>query len=524
MQDNYLDYAQRIWKPLSFTFYQATLSTVITLLIGMPAAFLFANYDFPLKKFLNLFLTIPFLLPTVVVAASFNTLMGPQGWINLLLMRILQTASPPINILNTIYAILIAHIFYNTSIIVRIVSVAWLRMDYRLEQSARVLGASPMRTFTSVTFPLLKPAIISAILLVFLFNFTSFGVIMLLGGPKFATLEVEIFIQTLQLLNLPFASVISVLQLLCTSLISLWSLQFGISSIIPFIPRIKGERLKRARSWIERIMIVGLVILFVVIFVITLASLVLRSFIIITESTSIERSLQIKFSLQYFRELFINRRQSLFYVPPIMAVRNSLSVAMITSVIAILLGVIISYAQNAKKEINAFMNVIVMLPLGTSAVTLGLGFVIAFSSLQNILPAYPILLPFAHSLVALPFVIRVIQPAIRSIPVSLHQAASVLGANAANIVKKVDLPMIFGPLVVAAVFAFTISLGEFGATTFLARPDYPTVPIAIYRYISLPGPLNYGQSLAMAVILLAISTLSIFVMDTIHNHYIKNNK
>jgi thiamine transport system permease protein len=68
-------------------------------------------------------------------------------------------------------------------------------------------------------------------------------------------------------------------------------------------------------------------------------------------------------------------------------------------------------------------------------------------------------------------------------------------------------------LLVSAIFALTISLGEFGATTFLTRPEYPTLPIAIYRYISQPGALNYGQALAMSTLLMLVCAGGILMMD-----------
>jgi len=197
-----------VWRPLRFTLFQAGLSTLLTLLVGLPAAFVFGRFDFPAKRMLSALTTLPFILPVVTAAAGFNALLGPNGWLNLLLMRLLGLTTPPIHLLNTLAAILLGHVFYNTAIVIRMVGSAWAGLDPRLEQAARVLGASPLKALREVTLPLLRPAILAAALLVFLFDFTSFGVILLLGGPHFATLEVEIYIQALQMLNLPLAGVL----------------------------------------------------------------------------------------------------------------------------------------------------------------------------------------------------------------------------------------------------------------------------------------------------------------------------
>ncbi len=143
-----------------------------------------------------------------------------------------------------------------------------------------------------------------------------------------------------------------------------------------------------------------------------------------------------------------------------------------------------------------------MLPLGTSAVTLGLGFIVALDSPPLDLRASPMLIPIAHTLVAFPFVVRSLTPALRSIQPRLRQAASVLGARPGQVIRQIDFPLISRALLVAATFAFTISIGEFGATALVSRPEYPTIPIVIYRYLSRPGGLNYGQAMALSTILM----------------------
>ncbi len=154
-----------------------------------------------------------------------------------------------------------------------------------------------------------------------------------------------------------------------------------------------------------------------------------------------------------------------------------------------------------------------MLPLGTSSVTLGLGFILLFNRPPFDVRSFPLLIPIAHSLVAIPFVVRILQPVMTSIPNNLKYSSMVLGASPWRTFWQVEFPIIFRAGISAALFAFTISLGEFGATTFLARPEQPTIPIAIYRYLSQPGGLNYGQAMAMSTILMIICTLSILLIE-----------
>jgi thiamine transport system permease protein len=499
----------RIGRSLGFTFWQAGLSTLLTLLLGLPAAWVFSHFRFPGKNILRAFSSLPFILPTVVVAAGFNALLGPRGWLNLGLMDLLNLSQPPLQVMNTLGAILLAHVFYNSSIIIRLVGAAWSQLDSRLGQAARVLGASSWKTFWNVTLPLLRPSLLAATLLVFLFDFSSFGVVLLLGGPRFATLEVEIYIQALQMLNLPLAGLLSVIQLICTLVMMQLYLKLGREVDVPLLPRLGGEGTRPPRGMREWLAVGVILTVLSALVISPVGALAFRSFVRLEPDRGQRTEFQSGFTLDYYHEIFQNRQQSLFYVPPGQAAVNSLLYASATVATALPLGLLAVYALRKRSRLSRWLDGLIMLPLGTSAVTLGLGFVVTFSRFTD----SPLLIPLAHSLVALPMIVRTMLPAVASIPPSLRQAAAVLGASPLQVWAKVDLPILGRTMIVSAVFAFTVSLGEFGATTFLARPERPTLPVAIYRYLSQPGGMNYGQALAMATILMALCALSLFIID-----------
>jgi thiamine transport system permease protein len=104
-------------------------------------------------------------------------------------------------------------------------------------------------------------------------------------------------------------------------------------------------------------------------------------------------------------------------------------------------------------------------------------------------------------------------PALHSIQPRLRQAAAVLGATPRQVLRHIDLPLVGRALLVAAIFAFTISLGEFGATALIARPEFPTVPLAIYRFLSQPGARNFGQALALSTILMLVSAIGMIAIE-----------
>lgn len=503
----------RVIQPLGFTLWQAALSTVLTLGVGLPAAYLFTRFDFPLKSILRGLTTLPFILPTVVAAAAINALYGPRGWFNLIWMALVHTTIPPINIVNTLQAILLAHVFYNTAVVIRVTGSAWEKLDTRLPDAARALGASPWIAFQEVTLPLLSPSILASALLVFLFDFTSFGVILMLGGPGFSTLETEVYYQALQRLNLPMASIISILQLLCTVFIGVVYARVNRQVQIPLVPRMREASHNRAGTWRQKLVIGMLVTGLVVLFVLPLTSLAARSVTRLEAERGQRTAVNTGLTLDYYRELFINRRQSIFYVPPVKAALNSLVYAGETVLIAGSLGLLASLALKRKNRFTRVMDGLMMLPLGTSAVTLGLGYILVFNRPPFDIRSFPLFIPIAHSLVALPFVIRTIAPALESIPESLHQAAATLGAAPARVWLEVDWPIIARSALVSAIFSFTISLGEFGATSFLSRPEMPTLPVAIYRFLSQPGALNYGQAMAMATFLMIVCLAGILLME-----------
>ncbi|MDX1435201.1 MAG: iron ABC transporter permease [Anaerolineales bacterium] len=500
---------------IAFTFYQAALSTILSLLIGLPGAYLLARYDFRGKSALRALTAVPFVLPTLVVAAAFNALLGPSGWLNLALMEPFSLSEPPIRIMNTLAAILLAHVFYNTTIVLRLVGDFWARLDPTVEEAARVLGANRFQTARLVTFPLLSPAIIAATLLVFLFNFTSFGVILILGGPRFATIEVEIYYQTVSLFNLPLAAALALIQLACTLALAVVYTRLSRRVTRPLAVRSPRQNLRKLRTWRERL---GAGILLTVLFallIMPLAALALRSVSRITPERGQRAAPARGLTLDFYRALSESHPDSLFYAPPTEAISNSLEYAAVTVVLALALGLPAAWAlaRDRRSRWDTAIDPIIMLPLGTSAVTLGLGFILALSRPPLDLRASPWLVPLAHTLVAFPFVVRILTPSLHSIQPRLREAAAVMGASPLRVRRHIDLPLVGRALLVAAAFAFTISLGEFGATALVARPENPTVPVLIFRFLSQPGALNYGQALALSTILMAVTAAGILAIE-----------
>lgn len=488
-------------KILWFTIWQAVLSTALTLLVGLPAAYLFARYEFRGKNLLRSLTTIPFVMPTVVVAAAFRALFAANGPINLVLGSVLKLDRAPIRIEQTLAIILLAHIFYNVSIVIRLVGGFWSNLDHRVVEAAQVLGASPRQAFQEVTLPLLRPSLVSAAILIFLFTFTSFGVILILGGPTFSTLETEIYRQYVTFLNPDVAAILSLLQILFTfvlmSAYARWQQRTAVS--LDFRPY--KTNLHRPTTLIEKIVVNSLLLGLCLFLLTPLLTLIWRSFI--------DRDGQ--FTWAYYAALPTLRRGSVVFVPPLTAVGNSIAYALLTVVLASILGLLTSTLLARPSHWRNWLDPLFMLPLGASAVTLGFGYVVTFDRLRT----SPLLVLIAHTLVAFPFVVRSLLPVLQAIKPNLREAAAMLGASPAQVWREIDLPIIGRAILVGAVFAFTISMGEFGATSFIIRPNsgFLTLPIAIERYLGQPGALNFGQALAMSSILMLVCTAGFVAIE-----------
>nr|WP_236573712.1 iron ABC transporter permease [Streptomyces sp. GS7] len=498
---------------LWFTLWQAAASTGLTLLIALPGAYVFARFDFPGKQLLRAVVAVPFVLPTVVVGSAFLALVGRGGLLDDLWGVRLDTS---------VWAILLAHVFFNYAVVVRTVGGLWSQLDPRQEEAARVLGAGRFAAWRRVTLPALAPAVAAAALMVFLFTFTSFGVVQILGGPTFSTLEVEIYRQTAEFLDLPTAAVLTLIQfaaVLGLLAVHAWTVRRR-ESTLRLVDATHTAR--RPRGGVQWALLWGTLAVIAVLLVLPLAVLVERSF-----------AGPDGYGLVFYRALrSAAAADSTFAVAPLDAVWNSLAYGAAATVIAVLVGGLAAVALTrpqlrtgpsrrtsmAGRFVSGF-DALLMLPLGVSAVTVGFGFLITLDKPPLDLRGSWWLVPLAQALVGVPFVVRTMLPVLRAVDGRLREAAAVLGASPWRVWREVDLPMVRRALLIAAGFAFAVSLGEFGATVFIARPDHPTLPVAVARLLGRAGELNYGQAMALSTILMVVCAGALLALERIRTDH-----
>ncbi len=482
-----------------YTLWQAVASTAATVVVALPAAWIIGRIRMPGRALFSAVLVVPFVLPTVVVGTAFLAALGPGGPVT----AVGSWFGLDADLRQTSTAVILAHVFFNYAVVARTVGAAWAAVDPATEEVALTLGASRWTAFRTVTLPLLRPAIAGAASIVFLFTFTSFGVVKILGGPRIATIEVEIHRVTTELLDLRVASVLSLLQLAAVTAALVLYRRAGVRRGVGRL-RTGGSSLRRpvGRTWLLVGSTVGSA---AVLLGVPILTLVWRSFDNVGGP-----------GLAYYRALDSVGRGTVAFVPPVEAIRNSLVFAFAAATTALVVGGLASIGlHRLGGRARGLADSSLMLPLGTSAVTVGLGFLVALDEPPFDLRTSPILIPAAQAVIAIPFVVRTMLPALDAIPGRLRDAASSLGASPWRVWTSIDLRLLRRPALVAYGFAFAISLGEFGATVFIARADAPTVPVAIFRALGQPGALNVGQAMALSTILLVMTTLVMLVVDRV---------
>jgi len=478
----------RTWRAVGFTLASASVSTLACLALGLPGAYLLYRTSFRGRGALRALVGIPFVLPTVVVGVAFGALLrsdGPFGFAGL--------AGTPA-------AIILAMVFFNYSVVVRTVGTMWERLDPRLGQAGATLGASPVRVLFTVTLRALTPAIVSAASLVFLFSASSYGIVMVLGQGAYQSIETEIWFLTTQLLDLPAAAALSVTQLVIVTL-ALWlsgAAQTRTTSALRLQPDVAaGRPLVLRRDWVA----LGLTLaVTAVLLMLPLANLVWRS---------LHRDGAL--TLANYAQLAAEGAMGTTLWG---ATGTSLVTALAATGMAVTLGLLVALVASRRPRGRhaarglAALESLFLLPLGVSAVTVGFGYLITLNRPPLDLRSSLLLIPVAQAVVALPLIVRILLPVLRAIDPGQLEAAATLGSTPLGVLLRIEAPHLWRGLGLAVGFAFATSLGEFGATSFLARPDNPTLPVLIFRLFGRPGSDTYGMALAASVLLAVLAGIT----------------
>ncbi|MCL2093057.1 MAG: iron ABC transporter permease [Treponema sp.] len=481
-----------IWRITAFTLWQAFYSVLISLALGLPGAWFIGTSRSRFAPLLRTLTGVPFAMPSILVVLGFVLFFGNSGWVNtiILALRGEPEGTGPLRILYRPQAIILAHGFFNFPLVVRLAGDGLGRAQKAYGAAAASLGASPAARALTVIFPLAWPGILSAALLVFLYSFTSFAVVLVLGGgPAASTLAVEIYRHGRIFLNYHNAGALALMETAIAVTVfmayaSLAKKARGMS--LDLQERVlEGE----GRSPLGRLVLVIYGIAAALFILGPLASILLESFLQQTSRASAQ-----SLSLRWWGALGDS------YLPALLrSLVLALSAASLACVLAILGAAFVKLLENQGKA-NSFGALLIRFasasPVISSGIVLGLGWLIIYGRTFSRSPAALVLL---HAVVALPFAFNSISEGFRSLPANTLNAAMVFGAGPLKAFFGTALPLSLKQVRSAWGFAAALSLGELNAVMMLGMEGWETLPLFIYR---AAGAYRYGIACAAGTLLI----------------------
>jgi thiamine transport system permease protein len=464
---------QLIW----FTAWQATVSTAICLILGIPGAYVLYRKRFRGQRVIRALITIPFMLPTIVVATAFSVFQNGNT--------------------NPIVLIIIAHVFINYSLTVRTIGSQWVELDRTTEEAAAISGAGRLRILWSISLPQLRSSVISSASTTFMYCAASYGIILVLGGGTVHTIETEIATSAIGLLDLPRTAALALIQTALSALAFAVSNRggrndFGIGSV----------HYVESRDWVDKrdlpaVLVTGLIIV---------------GLLLIPMWDIFARALA---DPDNFTRLDSRGTRDLLNISVLQSLGNSMRNLVISMFVSMVVGTLIAWllTHSRLKRTRVMVELLMVLPLGISTVVLGFGYLITFTNSTIPLRESWLVVPLIQSVMAVPLVTRIIYPALLAVGVQQTENAAMDGANSWQIWWHIEGPQIRSAITTASAFAGLVSIGEFGAASLLAFGDQATLPTVLYTLVSRPGGHNYGMAMAVSVLLILFTFLIVLVVS-----------
>jgi len=504
LSDSGSSFAEVISSPsiqfgIQFTFFQALLSTLLVVTLGLPGAFILARLRFKGKSLVRALMIVPFVLPPIVVVIGFNQMFGAYGVIDSFLMWLQSSSLSVFNLATGIPGIILAHTFYNIPLVLLLVSASLERLNPEIEESADLLGATSSQRFRRITLPHILPSLLASAILAFLFCFMSFPIILAFGQGRFLTIEAQIW-NAFRFFDYGKASSLTLIQIFITLTLALVYVRLGRKSgnnggATASIKTIEFRQY-RVRERMLIIAYVGMLMVLIIGPIVT----ILRAAVYNPNNGLL--------TLDGFSNLLTGGSHG-----GLTHLVNSLFYAGLATLFAVVLGIPLALAMRSRsKIIPTFASTMILLPLGVSSISVAYGLMLAIAVPTGLVTnPWPIIV-IAQTIIGLPFSARAIEIAMRNIDQAVLDQADSLGASRLQRLLFVELPLLAPGILVGGVFAFAMAIGEMSATYLIALPQNYTLAVSIYNNYATR---HFVEAGAAALILVIICVIAFLVMERI---------
>lgn len=470
------------WR-VGWTLLQALATCVACLVLGLPMAWVLARLDFAGRRLWQRALMLPFVVPTLVAALGVLSLWGPRGWLGAPL------AQAGWSLESSPWLLLLGNLFFNLSLVVRAGMDGLAQVSAQRVAVARTLGATPWRVFWRVEWPVLVPWLVSALCLVFLYCFTGFGLALVLGGQRWATVEVEIYTLIAHELALGRAASLAVAMLALTGGVA-WGyawVERRLASSARITPVLRRP-LQGLAAW-------------------AWWGLALSTWLLLCGAPLLALLWQaVQAVLQGQGGAVLGEADTW------LALRNTLQFTAMALALATGLGLLHALAGHALRRwprLGLAWRASAYAPLVVSPVALAFGLLLLYPQWLASLP----LLVAAYALLAYPFVAKALTGALDALPDAYAQAAATLGARPVRVWVRVTLPLVAPALRRGMAFAAATMLGEFAVSLLLSRPEWLTLTTLIYQRLGRPGSANMDAALVLSAMLMGLALLVFWLIE-----------
>lgn len=477
---------------LTFTTAQAALSALLGVLIALPVAYAVSHYEFPGRHLIYSLSLIPFVLPSIIVVVCMISFYGKSGLVNTLL-------GTDYNLVYNFAGIVIAHVFYNFSLAVRIIGAAWRSIDKRYRETAESLGERRWGMLRRVTLPLLAPALCTGFLLIFIYTFLSFGIILVFGGVRFSTLETAIYQEMFVNLDLTAAAVYSIVQLVVSfGFVALSTRLIHASSGVEIESEGRLPRIRDAAP-AARILLTAYLVLIAIFVLGPILTMIGRAF----------RDSHGAVSLENFRELLVpgaadRNIESIIRSTVAGVILRSIAIALASGTLVFLTAAALALSMRGRPR--TVFESLLQLPIGASLVTVSLGLRLLW---DGVVPPV-MLIVIGQFFIAFPLVFRIVRTGVEELGDAPVRSAQILGAGRWALLRDIEVPLLKRSLLNAYAYAVALPFADLTVVLTAGRARIATFPVAIYRLI---GFRSFDLALALATIYIVICLVLFRLID-----------